>query len=174
MEMKLSLYNRYSCCHQICYSRTSALSGYFVVLLKIFSVVQPSTPTEILSKTPRLRITRKSYIIMYMKIIIHWFVSALIIIVLAYFIPAVHVSGFLAALAAALVIGLLNTFLKPILVILTLPISIITLGLFTLVINTLLVILAASIVPGFTIDSFGWAFVFSIVLSLVNIVFHRR
>ncbi len=106
-----------------------------------------------------------------MKLLIHWIISAVIILVLAYVIPGVTVTGFMAALAAALVIGLVNIFIRPLVVLLTLPVTILTLGLFALVINTLMVMLAAWIVPGFDIASFWWALVFSIVLGIVNMLF---
>ena len=107
-----------------------------------------------------------------MKIIIHWLVAAIAIIITAYVLPGVHLTGFGAALILALVLGIINAFLRPLLVVLTLPVTILTLGLFVLVINGLLVMLAASIVPGFTVDSFGWAFVFGIVLAIVSAVLH--
>lgn len=103
-----------------------------------------------------------------MKIIIHWFISALAILITAYLLPGVHLSGLVAALVLAVVLGAINAFLRPILVLLTLPLSIITFGLFVLVINALLVMLAAVIVPGFAVDGFGWAFVFGIVLAIVS------
>lgn len=103
-----------------------------------------------------------------MKIIINWLVSALAIIVTAYVLPGVHLNGFLAALVLAVVLGAINLILRPILVVLTLPISIITLGLFVLVINALLIMLATHIVPGFYVDSFWWALLFGIVLAIVN------
>ena len=104
----------------------------------------------------------------FMQILILWFLNALAIMVSAYILPGVHITGFFPALVAAVVIGLINTFIKPFLVILTLPINILTLGLFTLVINALLILLASSLVPGFKVDNFGWAMLFSIVLFLVN------
>ncbi len=107
-----------------------------------------------------------------MKILIHWLVSALAILITAYVLPGVHVTGFAAALILALVLGIINAFLRPILVILTLPITILTLGLFVLVINALLVMLAASVVPGFTVDGFWWALIFALVLTIVSSVLH--
>lgn len=103
--------------------------------------------------------------------IIQWLVSALLIGLAAMLVPGidVNVGG---ALLAALVLGLLNLFIKPIIVLLTLPINIITLGLFSLVINGALVLLAGMIVPGFSVLNFGWAIVFAIVLSLLNIFFN--
>jgi putative membrane protein len=105
-----------------------------------------------------------------MKILIHWLISALAIVISAYLLPGVHVSGFITALVVAVVLGAVNGFLRPILVLLTLPITILTLGIFLLVLNTLLIMLVASIVPGFVIDGFWWAFIFGIVLALVNTV----
>lgn len=105
-----------------------------------------------------------------MKLLIHWVVSALAIIVSAYILPGVHVDGLVAALVLAVVLGVINVFLRPLLILLTLPITVVTLGLFVLVINALLIMLAASIVPGFTVDSFLWALVFGIVLALVSSV----
>lgn len=106
----------------------------------------------------------------YMGILISWLVSALAILVTAYVLPGVHISSFFTALVTAVVLGIVNSILKPILLLLTLPINILTLGLLTFVINALLVLLAAQIVPGFKVDGFWWALAFSIVLSLVNAV----
>lgn len=78
------------------------------------------------------------------------------------------VNGVLTAILTAAVLALLNAFLKPILVLFTLPITIFTLGLFLLVINAGLVMLAAKLVPGFHVDSFWWALGFSLVLSVVQ------
>lgn len=103
-----------------------------------------------------------------MKILINWVISAMVIVVVAYIVPGVHVSGFISALAVALVLGIINAFLKPALVVLTLPINILSLGLFTFVLNALLILLVGKIVPGFIIDGFLWALVFGIVLSITN------
>lgn len=107
-----------------------------------------------------------------MGILINWIVSALAILTAAYLLPGVHVASFAAALVAAVVLGVINAVIKPILLILTLPINILTLGLFTFVINALVIIFAASIVSGFTVDSFLWALIFSIVLSIINSFLH--
>lgn len=107
-----------------------------------------------------------------MKTIIHWIISALAILVAAYLLPGVHVTGIVAALVLAIVLGFINSFIRPLLILLTLPLSIFTLGLFALILNALLILLAARIVPGFTIDGFLWAFVFGIVLAIVNSVLH--
>jgi putative membrane protein len=102
--------------------------------------------------------------------ITHWLVSAIAILIAAYLIPGVTVTIF-GALILAVVLGLINMFLKPILFVLTLPLTVVTLGLFSLVINALLIILASNIVPGFTVLGFWPAFWFAIVLSLVNFFF---
>lgn len=108
-----------------------------------------------------------------MSILIKWLVSALVILVSAYLLPGIHIASFLTALVLALVLGILNAILKPILLILTLPINVLTLGLFTIVINALLIMLAAAIVPGFTVASFGWAVLFSILISLFNVFLEK-
>ncbi len=99
-------------------------------------------------------------------------VSTLAIIVSAYLLPGVHVESFISALALAVVLGVINAFIKPVFLILTLPINILTLGLFTFILNALFILLAAKVVPGFRVDGFWWAFIFGIVLSLVNAVLH--
>ncbi len=108
-----------------------------------------------------------------MGIIINWLVSTAAILISAYILPGVHISGFSTALVVAVVLGIINAVIKPILIILTLPINILTLGLFTLVINALIIILTADLVPGFKVDGFLWALLFSIVLSLVNSFLHN-
>jgi putative membrane protein len=105
--------------------------------------------------------------------IIHWFVSAVAILIAAYLLPGVEVT-LVGALVAAVVIGLINAFLKPLVMLLTLPINVVTLGLFSLVINALLVMLADAVVPDFSIDGFWTAFIFAILLSLLNWLFGRK
>jgi putative membrane protein len=100
----------------------------------------------------------------------HWLVSAVAIFIAAYIIPGVHVT-IIGGLVLAIVWALINVFIKPVITILTLPITIVTLGLFSLVINALLVILASKIVPGFAVSGFWSAFFFAIVLSLINALF---
>jgi putative membrane protein len=107
-----------------------------------------------------------------MQMLLNWLVSTLAIIVATYLVPVVQVSGFWAAFVAALVLGVANAFLRPILIVLTLPINIMTLGLFTFVINAFLVMLTGAVVPGFDIPGFGWALLFSLVLALVNAGIH--
>lgn len=107
-----------------------------------------------------------------MRIIINWIVSAAAIALTAYFLPGVAVTGIAAAFIAAFVIGFLNALIRPILLIITLPINILTLGLFTFVVNALLILLAAQIVPGFAVSGFWTAIFFSIILTIVHGIFH--
>lgn len=105
---------------------------------------------------------------MYMSMILKLLLNAFVVFLASYVLPGVNVDSFVTAILVAIVLGILNMFLKPILVILTLPINILTLGLFTWVINTLLVLLATNIVPGFTVLSFWWALAFSLVVSIIS------
>lgn len=100
--------------------------------------------------------------------LIRWVVSALVVLAVAMLLPGVHVQDFMTALVIAVVLGVINAILRPILVILTLPITIITFGLFLLVINALLVMLTTYIVPGFRVDSFWWALLFGLIVSIFN------
>jgi putative membrane protein len=100
--------------------------------------------------------------------LVNWLLSALSLVIVAHLIPGFHLSGFAAALIAALVIGFVNGTIGLLLKIVTLPLSILTLGIFWLVINALMLELAAALVPGFRIHGFLPAFIGSIVLSLVN------
>jgi len=103
-----------------------------------------------------------------MSLLVHWLIYAVAIVITAYLLPGVRLSGFSAALVTALVLGLVNTFIKPLLLLLTLPLNILTLGLLTFVINALLILLTSSIVPGFVVSGFWWALLFSLVLSIIH------
>lgn len=103
-----------------------------------------------------------------MNLIIRLLVTAIVAFLLTKILTGVHIDGFSTALVFALILGLLNLIVTPILKILGLPLTILTLGLFSLVINALVVLLAAKFVDGMTIDGFGWAFIFSISLSLIT------
>lgn len=105
-----------------------------------------------------------------MGMLLNWLASTLVIIIAAYVLPGVHIENFWTALLLAVVLGLLNIFVKPLLVLLTLPITILTMGLFLVVINALIILLAGAIVPGFTVDGFWWALVYGLLISLINIV----
>lgn len=103
-----------------------------------------------------------------MNFLINWMVSGMAIVITAYLLPGVRLSGLFAALVTALVLGFINAFIKPVLTLLTLPLTVLTLGLFTLVINALLIMLTSKIVPGFQVHGFWWALAFSLVLAVVN------
>lgn len=101
-----------------------------------------------------------------MKLLIRIIITSVLVLLISHFMTGVHVANFVTALIVAVVLGLLNIFIKPILVILTLPVTIITLGLFLLVINALIILLCTKIVGGFSVDTFWTALLFSVVLSL--------
>ena len=103
-----------------------------------------------------------------MNILFNWFISALVILVSAYLLPGVHIDGLTTALVVAIVLGILNVVIKPILFILTLPVTILTLGLFTFVINAFLILLTTKLVPGFKVDGFWWALLYSVLISLIS------
>ncbi len=105
-----------------------------------------------------------------MGLIIKWLLNGVAIVITAYLLPGVTLTGFGAALITALVLGLINTFIKPVLMLLTLPLNILTLGLLTFVINALLIMLTSALVSGFTVHGFGWALLFSLVLSIVSYI----
>jgi putative membrane protein len=103
--------------------------------------------------------------------LLNWLLSALAVWVVSRVVPGFHVAGVAAALIAALVIGLVNATLGLLLKIITLPLTILTLGIFWFVINGLMLEMASAVVPGFRVDSFASAFWGAIVLSLVNMLF---
>ena len=103
-------------------------------------------------------------------LLINWLLSALSLVIVAHLVPGFYLSGFGSALIAAIVIGLVNGTIGFFLKVVTFPLSILTLGLFWLVINALMLELASAFVPGFRIDGFLPAFLGAIVLSLVNMV----
>ncbi len=108
----------------------------------------------------------KIYKSLQMKILIRIFVTSLLVMAIAYLMKGVVVNEFSTALTVAIVLGLLNFFVKPILVLFTLPVTIFTLGLFLLVINAVMILLCDHFVEGFHVSSFWTAMLFSIILSL--------
>ena len=108
-----------------------------------------------------------------MNLIIKIVITAILVMGIAHGMPGVHVASFGTALIVAVVLGLLNIFIKPILVLLTLPATIITLGLFLLVINAVIILLCANIVGGFRVDSFWTALLFSIILSFLQSIMYK-
>lgn len=105
-----------------------------------------------------------------MKTIINIIITTILVMVISYFLPGVRVDGFMDALIVALVLGLLNIFVKPILVLLTLPATIFTLGLFLLIINAVIILICDALVDGFEIRSFISALLFSLILSACQAV----
>ena len=103
-----------------------------------------------------------------MKLIANILVNAFLVFLTDYFLVGVHIKDFQTAIIVALFLGFLNNFLKPILNLLTFPLSFLTLGLFRLVINGLIVLLVTWFVPSFSVDNFFWAVIFSFVLSIIN------
>jgi putative membrane protein len=102
------------------------------------------------------------------KFIVKTLITAVAVLVAAYVLDGVHVKDSMTAVLVATVLGLLNSFIKPILVIITIPITIFTLGLFLLVINILIVKWASDIVPGFRVDGWVYALLFSFVVSIAT------
>jgi putative membrane protein len=103
-------------------------------------------------------------------LLVNWVVSAVSLLIVAHLISGFHVSGFGTALIAALVIGLINATLGLLLKLVTLPLTLITFGLFLLVVNALMIWLASTIVPGFEVTGFGPAFLAAIILAVINTV----
>jgi putative membrane protein len=98
----------------------------------------------------------------------HWLVTGLALWVATWILPGIHVTSATALVVAALVLGFINAVIRPVLVLVTLPITVLTLGLFYLVVNGVAFGLAAAIVPGFTVDSLLWAILGALVVGLVS------
>lgn len=103
-----------------------------------------------------------------MKFILRVLLTALAVIILAKILGGVSVESYTTAIIVAIVLGLLNYIVKPILIILTLPVTILTLGLFLLIINAIIILLADSLVGGFTVTNIWWALLFSLLLSFLQ------
>lgn len=113
-----------------------------------------------------------------MKLLLIWFLNALALLTVAYVLPGIHIDGFTAALVAALILGLINTLLRPLLILLTLPVTVVTLGLFILVINGLLFWFAGSVLKGFEVSGF-WvgvlgALLYSIFSSVLTMLVFQK
>jgi putative membrane protein len=107
-----------------------------------------------------------------MRLLLRLIVMTIAVVITSYVLPGVELDGFWTALIVAIVLSVLNVFLKPILVVLTIPVTILTFGLFLLVINALLILLASRLIPGFQVHGFWWALAFSVILTLINSIFH--
>ena len=105
------------------------------------------------------------------RLLLRWLFHAIALLVVAYIVPGFHVASFSSALVAVLIIGFLNMTLGLLLKIVTLPISLLTLGLFFLVINAVILLWASHITPGFRVDNFGAAFIGAVVLAIVHVLF---
>lgn len=103
--------------------------------------------------------------------VVRFLLSGLAVLLTAYLLPGVDVTHYGYALLVAAVLGLANAIVKPILIILTIPITIVTLGLFLLVINALVIMIVDYFVPGFHVEGFWWALAFSLILSVFNSLF---
>ena len=103
-----------------------------------------------------------------MKLLLVWLINAVALIAVTYLLPGIAVSSFVTALIAALVLGLINTFIRPVLVLLTLPATLLTLGLFIFVINGLLFWFVGSFIEGFVVSGFWWGVFGAIAYSIVS------
>jgi len=103
-----------------------------------------------------------------MNFIVRLIISTLSILVTAYILPGVYVDSFMTAVIVAVVLGCLNTLIKPLLILFSLPLVVLSFGLFLIVINTLIILLTDKLVDGFSVDGFWYALLFSIVMSIVT------
>ena len=112
------------------------------------------------------------YFRLVMKMILRILLSAVAVVLLAKLLPGVYVDSYTTAILVAFVISLLNFIVKPLLIILTLPVTILTLGLFLLIINALIILMAEGLIGGFSVDSIWWALLFSLLLSVLQSIFY--
>jgi putative membrane protein len=106
-----------------------------------------------------------------MNFIIRFLLNGLAVLVTSYLLEGVSVDGYMTALIVALVLSAANAIVKPILIVLTIPITVLSLGLFLLVINALIILLVDYLVPKFEVSGFWWALLFSLILSIFNSIF---
>lgn len=106
-----------------------------------------------------------------MNLLVRFLLNGVAVFLTAYILPGVYLSGFGTALLVALVLAIVNVIIKPILIVLTIPITLVTLGIFLLVINALMILLTDSLVGGFDVRGFWWALLFSFILSIFNSLF---
>jgi len=103
-----------------------------------------------------------------MGILIRWVILTTSIIMASYLLEGIHISGFFSAFFAAAALGILNALFRPVLLLLTLPINVLTLGLFTFVINALMLKMASGIIPGFEVHGFWTAVIGSLIISVIS------
>ncbi len=108
-----------------------------------------------------------------MKLLFRILITTGLVLLISHFMTSVSVANFTTALIVAVVLGLLNIFIKPILVLLTLPVTILTLGLFLFVINAFIILLCSRLVDGFRVNSFWTALIFSVILSISQSVVYK-
>lgn len=108
-----------------------------------------------------------------MKLILKILITSGLVLLISELMSGIQIDGFVSALCVAIVLGLLNIFIKPIFVLLTLPFTIVTLGIFLLVINAIIIIICDNIVGGFNVDSFWTAVLFSIILSISQSIIYK-
>ncbi len=109
-----------------------------------------------------------------MTFLVKILLGGIAVLIAEFLLPGVHIDGFMTGFILAAVIILINLTLKPLLIVLTLPITLFTFGLFLLVINALMILLAERIIPGFQVDSFWWAILFAVVVSIINSLFGNK
>jgi putative membrane protein len=108
-----------------------------------------------------------------MALIIRWILNTLALFLVVTVVPHFHSRSWVTLAIAAAVLGLLNAIVRPVLFVITLPLTVVTLGLFLLILNAIMLELTAALVPGFSIDGFGWAIVGALLLSIVSLVTNR-
>lgn len=117
--------------------------------------------------------TYRAYNVVMTNLLTRLFFNAIGLFLIAQYVPGIHVTGFYPALISAFVLGLLNVFIRPILLVLTLPVTIVTLGLFAFIINASLFYFAASFIEGFDVDSFASALLGSLFMSVISAIGNR-
>jgi len=110
--------------------------------------------------------------VIFVKLLVRWLINAVSLLIVAYFVPGFELRGFGAALIAALIIGLVNSTLGLLLKVVTLPLTILTFGLFLIVINAIMLKMAASVTPGFAVQSWRAAFIGALLLSVITTFLH--
>jgi putative membrane protein len=108
-----------------------------------------------------------------MYLLLRWLLNTIALFIVVTIVPHIHYRSIVTLAVAAAVLGLLNAIVRPILVVLTLPLTIVTLGLFLIILNAVMLELTAFLVPGFEIDGFGWAVVGAVLLGLISLVTNR-
>ena len=106
-----------------------------------------------------------------MRFLLKILLTAVIVVITAYILPGIHINDFLTAIIVAFILAILNGLVKPLLIIFTIPVTIITFGLFLFVIDAIIILMAGSFVSGFFVDGFWWALLFSLIMSLFSYLF---